>query len=79
MPEEKRTGENPVPENLEGFLNEARLLALSKAEGFGWELKFVRRSLFQEVTPVLLHPGSNKYGVLEDDGTLNTQPGIKIR
>ncbi|MEN8131452.1 MAG: hypothetical protein ABFS45_14925 [Pseudomonadota bacterium] len=76
---EKRTGKNSVPENLGEFLNKARLLALSKAEGFGWELEFVRRPLFQEVVPVLRHPDSGNYGTLEDDGTLNTQSDIKIR
>jgi hypothetical protein len=76
---EKRTGENPVPENLEGFLNEAQLSALSRAESFGWELEFIRRPLFQEVVPVLLHPDSGHFEVLENDGTLNTRPGIKIR
>ena len=48
-------------------------------EGFGWELKFIRRALFQGIVPVLLHPDSDKAGILEDDGTLNLQSDTKIR
>ena len=79
MEKEKRKGVNPIPENLKEVLNEAQLLTLSKMEGFGWILKIVRRPLFQEVVSMLFHPDTNKYGVLEDDGTLNLQPDIKIR
>ena len=52
---------------------------LSKMEGFGWILKFVRRPLFQDVVPVLFHPDSKQYGVLEEDGTLNSRSDINIR
>ena len=79
MEKELRKGVSPIPESLKDVLNEAQLLTLRKMEGFGWTLKFVRRPLFQEVIPVLFHPDSSQYGVLEDDGTLNTQTDIKIR
>ena len=79
MGDEKRKGVNPIPENLKEVLNEAQLLTLNKMEGFGWMLEFIRRPLFQGVTPVLFHPDSKQYGVLEDDGTLNMQFDSKIR
>ena len=79
MKKEQRTGENPIPDNLKEILNEAQLLSLGKMEGFGWELKFIRRPLSQEIVSVLFHPLSNKFGILEDDGTLNTHPDIEIR
>jgi hypothetical protein len=79
MREEKRKGVNPIPENLKEVLNEAQLETLNKMEGFGWMLEFVRRPLFQGITPVLFHPDSKRYGVLEDDGTLNMQSDTKIR
>lgn len=79
MGEEKRKGVNPIPENFKELLNEAQLSTLNKMEGFGWELKFIRRALFQGIVPVLSHPESGNFGVLEDDGTLNMQSGTKIR
>ena len=79
MGNENRRGVNPIPDNLKEVLNEAQLLTLSNMEGFGWILKFVRRPLFQEVVPMLFHPDSKQYGVLKDDGTLNTQSDINIR
>lgn len=79
MGEEKRKGVNPIPENLKEILNEAQLSTLNKMEGFGWRLEFVRRPLFQSITPVLFHSDSKHYAVLEDDGTLNMQFDSKIR
>jgi hypothetical protein len=63
---EKRSEGNQVPESLDGVLNENQLLTLSKMEGFGWMLEFVRRPLFQGVVPMLFHPDSKQHGVLED-------------
>jgi hypothetical protein len=79
MDKEKRKGGNPLPKILKEVLNEAQLITLNKIEGFGWELEFIRRELFQGVVPVLFHPDSGKFGVLEDDGTLNTNSDAKIR
>lgn len=76
---ERRKGLAPVPDKLSEFLNDAQLSSLNKLEGFGWNLEFVRRPLFQEVVPVLFHPDAKKYGVLNEDGTLNAQPGIQLR
>ena len=79
MGEERRNRVNPIPEKLKEVLNEAQLMTLNKMEGFGWMLEFVRRPLFQDIIPVLFHPNSKEYGVLEDDGTLNMQSDSKIR
>ena len=79
MDKEKRKRGNPLPKILKEVLNEAQLITLNKIEGFGWELEFIRRELFQGVVPVLSHPDSGKFGVLEDDGTLNTNSDAKIR
>ena len=79
MVEERRGGVSPIPDDLKEVLNEAQLATLNKMEGFGWELKFIRRPLFQGIVPVLLHPDSDKKGILEDDGTLNLQSDTKIR
>jgi hypothetical protein len=79
MAKEQRIGKPPVPENLEETLNEAQIFTLRRMEVFGWELKFIRRPLFQDVLPVLYHTDINKFGVLEDDGTLNMQRFLNVR
>lgn len=79
MKTERRSKGNQVPERLDEVLNETQLLTLSKMEGFGWMLAFIRRPLFQDNVPVLLHPDNNILGTLEGDGALNTQPDIEFR
>ena len=76
---ERRSEGNQVPESLGDVLNEMQLLTLSKMEGFGWILAFIRRPLFQDIVPVLLHPDNDALGTLEDDGALNMQPDIEFR
>ncbi|MEL0584830.1 MAG: hypothetical protein AAES65_08140 [Candidatus Thiodiazotropha sp. (ex. Lucinoma kazani)] len=79
MSVENRTGEVPIPENLDEVLNNLQLLALQKAEGFGWKLEFVRRPLFQEVVPVISSPTGRKIGILEENGEINMNPDTVIR
>lgn len=79
MAKEQRIGKPPVPENLVETLNEEQIFTLRRMEAFGWELKFIRRPLFQDVLPVLFHTDNNQFGVLEDDGTLNMQRDLNVR
>ena len=79
MERERRKGMTPVPEKLSEVLNDAQMLSLNKLEGFGWNLQFVRRPLFQEVVPVLFHPDNGTLGVMRDDGTLDMEPDIQLR
>ena len=79
METERRSEGNQVPESLDDVLNEAQLLTLSKMEGFGWMLAFIRRPVFQDIVPVLLHPDNGISGTLEDDGTFNARPDIEFR
>ena len=79
METERRSEGNQVPESLDDVLNEAQLLTLSKLEGFGWRLAFIRRPVFQDIVPVLVHPDNGISGTLEDDGAFNTQPDIEFR
>ena len=76
---ERRGDGNQVPKSLDEVLNEMQLLTLSKMEGFGWMLAFIRRPLFQNIVPVLLHPDNDALGTLEGDGALNMQPDIEFR
>jgi hypothetical protein len=60
-------------------LNAVQAAALAELEHFGWELKFVRRPLFQEPVPVVFDPDRTHYAVLRADGTLDEHPGFTIR
>jgi hypothetical protein len=79
MDSEKRKGDKPVPDRLEDVLNEMQMLALHQIEGFGWQLRFIRKPLFQEPVPVVFSAGGDKIGVLEEDGRINMTPDIKVR
>jgi hypothetical protein len=79
MDSERRKGDMPIPDSLEGTLNEAQLIALPALERFGWELRFVRRPLFQEAVPVVCNAEGTMVGVLEEDGRLNLQLAVQIR
>lgn len=79
MDTERRKGGKPIPDNLDDTLNDAQLMALPLLERFGWELRFVRRPLFQEAIPVVCNAEGTTVGVLEEDGRLNLQVDVKIR
>ena len=79
MDHEKRDREAPIPDNLDEILSEFQLMALRRIEGFGWELRFVRRPPFQTPTPVVFSADGNKIGVLEEDGRINMEPDIQLR
>ena len=79
METERRSERNQLPESLDEVLTKMQLLTLSKMEQFGWVLAFIRRPLFQEIVPVLLHPDNNTLGILDNDGALHTQPEIEFR
>ena len=79
MDQDRRRGEKPIPDNLESMLNEAQLIALPALERFGWELRFVRRPLFQEAVPIVFNGDGTSVGILEEDGRLNLQLDIPIR
>lgn len=64
---------------LKRELNEEQRLALAELEKFGWELKFIRRPMFQQPVPVVFDSDRRHYAVLQPDGTLNEKPGFEIR
>lgn len=79
MDREKRKGDTPIPDNLEAVLNKAQWQALPGVELSGWELRFVRRKLFQEPVPVLRNRNDNRTGILGEDGKITVQADIKLR
>ena len=60
-------------------LNEAQRTTLNELERFGWEIKFIRRPLFQDPIPVVFDGDRKSYSVLRPDGTLDDSPGFDIR
>ena len=60
-------------------LNEDQRIALADLEKFGWELKFIRRPMFQQPIPVVFDSSRQHYAVLNTDGTLDEDPGFDIR
>lgn len=76
---EKRIGNNPIPKNINKFLNVAQIFELKSLENYGWNIKFIRRPLFQDSTVVVASSDGSTLGVLEPDGQLNLNPDIPIR
>lgn len=76
---ERRKAEKELSVTLKRSLNEAQRVTLQGLEHFGWELKFVRRKPFQPPVPVVFDGDRKKFAVLEEDGTLNENPGFEIR
>lgn len=64
---------------LRAGLTREQLATLHTMEQFQWKLRFVRRPLFQAPVPVLFHRDGARYVVLEADGSINEDPGFKIR
>ena len=64
---------------LRAGLTPAQLAALPTLELFQWKLRFVRRPLFCDPIPVLVAADGVRFVVLEPDGSLNENPGFRIR
>jgi len=80
MPDHDRRGEALAAlATLRAQLNAAQIDTLSGLERFGWELKFIRRPLFQQPLPVVFDGDHKRYALLKPDGTLDDTPGFDIR
>ena len=80
----------PPPERRKGApkLDDATLLAgltpeqqatIHTMETFHWRLKFVRRPLFKIPIPVLFNREGDRYVVVNEDGTIDENPALKLR
>jgi len=76
---DKRNSEVAVPDNLGEYLNDAQLRSLQRVEQFGWRLAFIRRPLFQDIVPIVVNDNGERHGVLEEDGSINTEHELVIR
>ncbi len=81
MPEsERRQSANQVDtEQLRKGLSQQQNATLDTMHAFGWELKFVRRKLFQPPIPVVFDRKRERLAVVEVDGNINESPGFQIR
>lgn len=79
MTDERRKDTERSRRELRAELNAAQQETLGDLERFGWELKFVRRPIFQPSIPVVFDGDRKTFAVLEADGTLNEHPLFDIR
>lgn len=79
-----------TPERRKGApkMDDATLLAgltpeqqatIHTMETFHWRLKFVRRPLFKIPVPVLFNREGDRYVVVNEDGTIDERPALKLR
>jgi hypothetical protein len=64
---------------LRAGLGQEQLAALRTLEQFDWTLRFVRRPMFLTPMPVVFSPDGSRFVVLEADGSINENPGFKLR
>ena len=79
MEQEQRGQLNPLPDNVYEQLNADQLLGLELAKKYGWAMEFVRRSLNLDQIFVVFHGNTQRHAVLDEDGRLDIESGIKIR
>jgi len=65
--------------SLHKRLNAVQLLTLVLVEEFGWRMKFVRLPRNQKPVHVVFNDIIQSYAVLDEDGSLNIESGIKVR
>jgi hypothetical protein len=53
--------------------------ALHRIKTFGWQLHFVRRSLFQAPIAVIISPEGDRFATLEHDGRIDMTPDTDLR
>jgi len=79
MQNDKRKGVQAIPDNLEQVLTAAQARTLREIKLLGWQLKFVRRPLFQDPIPVVSNAGNEQVGVLDPDGKINFDTEVQLR
>lgn len=77
--QKERRNASRIASALKRELNESQLVTLHGLERYGWELKFVRRPMFQQSIAIVFDADRKTFAVLEADGTLNENPGFDIR
>lgn len=79
MSDDQREKIAPIPANLAAILNDLQLLGIRRLEGFGWDLRFVRRENLPKPIPVVADPGGQKLAVVDEEGKLDVNHGLNFR
>jgi hypothetical protein len=79
MDEEKRKSDTIMPADLQGMLNDRQLRALPGIKCLGWEPQFFRKPVFNAPTLVLRNSKDGRLAILDEDGRLERQDGLKLR
>lgn len=64
---------------LRTTLTPAQQTTLEAMEIFRWRLAFVRRPMFMAPIPVLFDADNTRFVVIQDDGSLDEHPTLKLR
>jgi hypothetical protein len=76
---ERRKHKVPLPSNLDELINPHQKRALRHIEKFGWQLHFVRKSLFQAPLIVIISAEGDRFATLEHDGRINMTSYTELR
>jgi len=79
MYEEKRKGEQAIPDNVDDYLNDLQQMILKNINSLGWSLEFVRRSSGELPIAVIGDKEFNMFGVFEENGSVNFETDILFR
>ena len=79
MDSEKRKGDSSISDKLEEMLNKAQRKALPGIKFLRWEPQFLRKPLFKAPVLVLRNSNDDRTGIIDEDGRLIVQDGIKAR
>lgn len=78
-PERRKGAPTMDDATLLAGLTPAQQATIETMETFHWRLKFVRRPLFKTPIPVLFNREGDRYVVVNEDGTIDEQPTLKLR
>jgi len=76
---ERRRGAEPVPDRVEKLLTDLQLMTLRQLDCFGWQLSFVRRPLFQDVTAYVTDTSGHRIGLLDAEGLVKYDIAESLR
>jgi len=78
-PERRKGAPTGEEAGLLAGLTPEQQATIQTMETFHWRLKFVRRPLFKTPIPVLFNREGDRYVVVNEDGTIDEQPTLKLR
>ncbi|WP_019399438.1 MULTISPECIES: hypothetical protein [Pseudoxanthomonas] len=67
------------PQQLVAGLTPGQQATVETMRHFHWELRFVRRPLFQPPIPFLFDRDGKRYVVLREDGSIDEHPDLPLR